>query len=141
MFKNEWFFFTLMRIKILALTCKRRLQWKKLRFYLRLLFTSLNMFWTISALILSRDWKDVCDTHIWEQSQIFEIKKLGDNSEFEKKCVWWHILVKKNWNFLRNLISRKFHLGQIHTRIDWLRFKQQEHNCFSKFNPVQRKYN
>ena len=71
-------FFTFMRIKILALTCKRRLQWKKL---IEILFgitiytcTSLNIFWTISASILCRDWKDVCGTHILEQSPILEKK-------------------------------------------------------------------
>ena len=34
-------------------------------------------------------------------------KKLEDEFEFEKKFIWWHTLVRKNSNFLRNLRFEK----------------------------------
>ena len=69
-------------------------------------YLSVSTFSEKSQLLFLRwGWKNVGGTHVWEKSQIWE--KLADEFEFEKTFIWWHTLVKKNSNFLRNLRFEK----------------------------------
>ena len=75
---------------------------------MRLLLTSLNIFWEISAFIPQLRLKKMMVAQTTEKkSQIWDLKKLENNSEFEKIICFMVHFGGKNSNFLRNLRCEK----------------------------------
>ena len=98
MCNNVWYF-TFMKIKIYELTCKRRLQWKKLIEILsEVTICQSHHFLKNLRFYSSGEAEKLLVARTFEKNLRFE-KKLADEFEFEKTFIWWHSLVRKTQIF------------------------------------------
>ena len=98
MCNNVWYF-TFMRIKIYELTCKRRLQWKKLIEILSEVTISQSQhFLKNLSFYSSGEAEKMLVARTFEKNLRLK-EKLEDEFEFEKTFIWWHSLVRKTQIF------------------------------------------